>query len=49
MKNNFPYAKLICGERLSYSDEVITEFYAKDYKEYNREYKMNVLIVKKEK
>lgn len=48
MKNNFPYAKLICGERLSYPDEMITEFYAKDYEKHNREYKMNVLIIKKE-
>ena len=49
MKNNFPDAKLICGERLSYSDERITEFYSKDYEKHNREYEMNVLIIKKEK
>lgn len=49
MKNNFPDAKLICGERLSYSDERITEFYARDYEKHNREYEMNVLIIKKEK
>ena len=49
MKNNFSNIKMIVGERLSYPDEKITEFYARDIEEHKRDYKMNVLILKKEK
>ena len=40
--------KIIVGERLSYSDEKITIFYARDYKSYQRDYQMNVVILEKE-
>ena len=49
MKNNFLDVKIVVGERLSYEDERITEFYAKDTEEHKRDYKMNVVILKKEK
>ena len=49
IKNNFSNIKMIVGERLSYPDEKITEFYARDIEEHKRDYKMNVLILKKEK
>lgn len=49
MKNNFSDIKIIAGERLSYEDERITEFYARDTERYKRDYKMNVVILKKEK
>lgn len=47
IKNNFSDIKLIVGERLSYSDEKITEFLAKDVEAHKRDYEMNVLILKK--
>lgn len=49
MKNNFSDIKIIAGERLSYEDERITEFYARDTERHKRDYKMNVVILKKEK
>lgn len=49
MKNNFSNVKIVVGENLSYSDEKITEFWAKDFEKHNRDYKMNVVILKKEK
>ena len=49
MKNNFLDVKIVVGERLSYEDERITEFYAKDTEEHKRDYKMNVVVLKKEK
>ena len=49
MKNNFLDIKIVVGERLSYEDERITEFYARDTEEHKRDYKMNVVILKKEK
>lgn len=47
-KYNFSDVKIIVGENLSYSDEKITEFYVKDFEKNNRDYKMNVIILKKE-
>lgn len=49
MKNNFLDIKMIVGEKLSYSDEKITEFYVRDIEDHKRDYEMNVLILKKEK
>ncbi len=49
MKNNFSHIKMIVGENLSYPDEKITEFYAEDIEKHNRDYEMNILILKKEK
>lgn len=49
MKNNFLDVKIVVGERLSYEDERITEFYVRDTEEHKRDYKMNVVILKKEK
>ena len=49
MKNNFLDVKIVVGERLSYEDERITKFYAKDTEEHKRDYKMNVVVLKKEK
>lgn len=49
MKNNFLDIKMIVGEKLSYSDEKITEFYVRDIENHKRDYEMNVLILKKEK
>lgn len=49
MKNNLADIKMIVGEKLSYEDEKITEFYAEDFEQHNREYEMNVLILKKVK
>ena len=34
--SGYQNTKIIVGERLSYSDEKITRFYAKDYKSYQR-------------
>lgn len=47
MKNNFSNIKIIVGERLSYPDEKITEFFARDIEAHKRDYEMNVLILKK--
>lgn len=49
MKNNFLDIKIVVGERLSYEDERITEFYVRDTEKHKRDYKMNVVILKKEK
>ena len=46
-KNNFSDVKIIVGENLSYPDEKITEFYARDFEAHKRDYEMNVLILKK--
>ncbi|WP_297488036.1 precorrin-6y C5,15-methyltransferase (decarboxylating) subunit CbiE [uncultured Cetobacterium sp.] len=39
--------EVIIGERLSSSDECITRFKIKDYEKYNRNYLMNVTILRK--
>lgn len=49
MKNNFLDIKMIVGERLSYPDEKITEFFVRDIENQKKEYKMNILILEKEK
>lgn len=46
--SEYQNTQIIVGERLSYSDEKITSFYAKDYKSYQRDYQMNVVILEKE-
>lgn len=46
-KNNFSDVKMIVGENLSYPNEKITKFYARDFESHNRDYEMNVLILKK--
>lgn len=46
--SGYQNTQIIVGERLSYSDEKITRFYAKDYKSYQRDYQMNVVILEKE-
>lgn len=35
------------GERLSYPDEIITRVIIEKYEELNREFKMNIVILKK--
>ncbi|WP_418965856.1 precorrin-6y C5,15-methyltransferase (decarboxylating) subunit CbiE [Cetobacterium sp.] len=40
-------AEIIVGERLSYTDEIITRFLVKDYKDYDKKYEMNVTIIRK--
>ena len=47
-EGGYSNTQIIVGERLSYSDEKITSFYAKDYKSYQRDYQMNVVILEKE-
>lgn len=46
-KQNITDVEVIIGERLSYSDESIIRFNLKNYKNYIREYKMNVTILRK--
>lgn len=48
VESGYQDTKIIVGERLSYSDEKITKFLAKDYKFHNRDYQMNVVILEKE-
>ncbi|MBC2850169.1 precorrin-6y C5,15-methyltransferase (decarboxylating) subunit CbiE [Cetobacterium sp. 8H] len=47
LKNGIKNVEVIVGERLSYEDECITRFDVKDYKGYDREYLMNVTILRK--
>ena len=47
-EGGYSNTQIIVGERLSYSDEKITRFYARDYKSYQRDYQMNVVILEKE-
>lgn len=49
MKNKISGIKMIVGENLSYENEKISEFYLEDLEKYNRDFDMNVLIIKKEK
>ena len=39
--------EIIVGERLSYPDEIITRVIIEKYEELNREFKMNIVILKK--
>ncbi|WP_432205209.1 precorrin-6y C5,15-methyltransferase (decarboxylating) subunit CbiE (plasmid) [Cetobacterium somerae] len=47
VENNFFNVEIIIGERLSYEDELITRFLVKEYKKYDKKYKMNVIILRK--
>ena len=47
LENGFENVEIIVGERLSYGDEKITRFKAKDVEEHQRDYQMNVTILKK--
>lgn len=47
MKNKISDIKMIVGENLSYENEKISEFYLEDLEKYNRDFDMNVLIIKK--
>ncbi|SJZ52428.1 precorrin-6Y C5,15-methyltransferase (decarboxylating) [Cetobacterium ceti] len=47
VKHNFKNIEVIVGERLSYEDEKITRFQVENYREYIKEYEMNVTILKK--
>ena len=48
-ENNLKTVKIIVGENLSYEDENIFFFYPDDFSNYKREYKMNVVVLEKEK
>ena len=39
--------EIIVGERLSYSDEIITRVDVENFEELNKEFKMNIVILKK--
>ncbi len=39
--------EIIVGERLSYPDEIITRVDAENFEELNKEFKMNIVILKK--
>lgn len=47
-ESGYPDIQIIVGERLSYPDEKITKFLAKEYKDYKRDYQMNVVVLEKE-
>lgn len=47
IENNIKNIEVIVGERLSYENEIITRFLLEDYKNYEKEYSMNVTILRK--
>lgn len=47
LENKIENIEIIVGENLSYNNEKISKFFLKDIEKYNREFSINVMVIKK--